>query len=586
MFASIRARLVIAFSLVVILSLSLTGFLFMNWIENYLEGKVKSLLGNQCELISTQIGRMLKDDEELADVAALYVKDLRLPAGSYLRIMRTDGRVVAESGERLYGALYDPKFIAASSYVTRQWYESTNRGRILHTFSEITVHNVTKGFADLSTPIPEVDETLAVMRSTILFSILASLAVSWLIVLFVSGTLTRPISEVIRVAGRIAEGDLSERVKARGRGELSRLGETLNHMAGQLETKIGEVVSERNRMNALLVSMLDGVIALDTKRAIIFLNPAAERFLRVTSRDSSNRLLSEVWPNREVEKLVEEGLRERAVLSRELQLTERLFKVFLVPFEDEKKAHRGTMLLFRDISDVRRVEEARAQFLSSISHELRTPLTIIKGFVVNALDSPALAQDEALARSLRMIDRETDRLSRLVEDLLELSRLKAKKMSLDLSPQNADDVVKETVMQLIPNARRVGIALEEILDPRQKVIIADRDRLKQIVMNIIDNALKYTPPGGRVTVRSLRENLEWRLEVEDTGAGIPPDELPYLFERFFRSKEKSKRKDVKGTGLGLAIVKELVEAHMGRIDVESTVGKGTRFTVLIPLYLI
>jgi signal transduction histidine kinase len=205
---------------------------------------------------------------------------------------------------------------------------------------------------------------------------------------------------------------------------------------------------------------------------------------------------------------------------------------------------------------------------------------------VNALDSPALAQDEALARSLRMIDRETDRLSRLVEDLLELSHLKAKKMSLDLSPQNADDVVKETVMQLIPNARRVGIALEEILDPRQKVIIADRDRLKQIVMNIIDNALKYTPPGGRVTVRSLRENLEWRLEVEDTGAGIPPDELPYLFERFFRSKEKSKRKDVKGTGLGLAIVKELVEAHMGRIDVESTVGKGTRFTVLIPLYLI
>jgi signal transduction histidine kinase len=237
------------------------------------------------------------------------------------------------------------------------------------------------------------------------------------------------------------------------------------------------------------------------------------------------------------------------------------------------------MLLMRDITEIRKLESARAQFLNNVSHELKTPLTIIKGFVITLIKSPDIPED--YRRYLEFIDRETDRLTRLVEDLLQIARFRSGREILKLNFCEPREILQHMHTQMAPKAREHRIYLGLDVPDSLPIVLADGDRIKEVLTNLVDNAIKYSPPHSRVDVSGRATEEELIIKVCDNGPGVPAGELPFLFERFFRGDEKRKR--ASGTGLGLAIVKEIVEAHGGRIKAESEEGKGTTFTVNLPL---
>ena len=207
---------------------------------------------------------------------------------------------------------------------------------------------------------------------------------------------------------------------------------------------------------------------------------------------------------------------------------------------------------------------------------------MIKGFVHTIIDDEPVKSDAAAQKALKIIDNETDRLARLVHDLLELSRFRSKKLSMEFETVPVDALVEETMAQMEPNAGRMGITLKHQPAEPPREVYGDRDRLKQVIINLVDNAIKYTSGGGTVEVSTSVVEDRWHFVVSDDGTGIAKDELPFLFERFFRTRDKSKRKYIKGTGLGMAIVKEIVDAHRGEIQVESQEGEGTTITVILP----
>lgn len=470
---------------------------------------------------------------------------------------------------------------------TIHWYQTIDGNRFLHVAAPVRLVSVSGGeyvgVTDLAAPLTQIDSTYQGLRIQLFWAIALSVVLTLIISFVLAQTLTRPIYKIEKVSEQIAQGDFSKRVDYKGKDEIRSLSDTINYMAERIETSIREITGEKDKMNALLSAMPEGVIALDHDGNILFMNNAARTLIQLGREEVAGKKLFEAWKEKEVEEFFREGREKPGIYTREISLPPTILKLHLVPFGDREKEISGSMMITRDITDLRRLEETRTKFLGSISHELRTPLTIIKGWIHTIIDEENIVQSEESTRALKIMDEETDRLTRLVNELLELSRLRSKKLSFELETVDIDKIVEETIGQIANNASRMNIRLELESQTSGTELSADKDRFRQVIINLVDNGIKYTPAGGSVTVRTAREDSIWIMEVEDTGMGISKDELPFLFERFFRTKDKNKKKYIKGTGLGMAIVKEIIDAHHGKIQVSSEEGKGTRIHISIPL---
>lgn len=467
------------------------------------------------------------------------------------------------------------------------WFETRNGGRMLHVAAPIRLVRLWgeeyAGITDLASPLAQIDSTYKSLSTHLMLAITLSVFLTLLISLILAETLTKPILRIRDMAERIAQGDLTKRVDYAGRDEISSLVLTINHMAEQIQANIDEITGEKDKMNALLSALPDGVIALDHEANVLFLNEAAIKMTKIEPDNASGSNLLTLWNEEEISRFLKDSAESDIVYTREISLPPLILKLYMVPFGDKQKQVSGNMLVIRDITDLRRLEETRTQFFGSISHELRTPLTIIKGWIHTIIDEEPIVKSEHINKALKIMDEETDRLTRLVNELLELSRLRSKKLSFEMETVRVNEIVAETVEQISNNAQRMNIALIKEIDPKETEIQADKDRLKQVIINLIDNAVKYTPSGGRVIIKTKQQEDQWVFEVEDTGMGISRDELPFLFERFYRTKDRKKKQFIKGTGLGMAIVKEIVDAHQGVINVESQEEKGTKIHIALPL---
>jgi two-component system, OmpR family, phosphate regulon sensor histidine kinase PhoR len=437
------------------------------------------------------------------------------------------------------------------------------------------------GSVVLSTSLADVDNTYLEVRRVFAFAIGLSMFVTAIISMFLAFNLVKPIIHIKDVASGIAAGNFNSRADYNGSDEFHSLSETINFMAACIQSNIREITDEKDKMNALLGALPDGVIALAYSGEVRFVNESSARFLTVEPADATAKTLFELWPDVQIREFFEEGREENSLFTKEISIPPRHLRLYLIPYGEQDKS--GMMMIIRDVTDLRRLEETRTRFLGSVSHELRTPLTVIKGFVHSINDEKEVQENEEIRHALEVIDRETDRLTRLVNDLLELSRLRSKRLSIEMDQITPDEIVKETITQLLPNAERMTISMTQSINGEKTNLRADKDRLKQVIINIVDNAIKYTPTGGSVAINTSKDDNFWILEVKDTGTGIPKNEIPFLFEKFFRTKDKNKKKHISGTGLGMAIVKEIVDAHKGKIDVESEEGKGTRISVYFPL---
>lgn len=428
-------------------------------------------------------------------------------------------------------------------------------------------------------------EGIAAYSKELLTPLIIILAVSFLLCLIISLLISRnitvPIMRMRHDTARIACGDYDGLQRLHTGDELEDLSAALVDMAGALKRNIADITEKNSRLQAVFRAVPGGILAIDNHETITMVNPAATEMFSISCSPEGRHFL-EVVNHAKLEAVIREALAQRMLIEREITLRkgmeERFLQVFAVPVISDGAAF-GVILLVQDVTRIRKLENMRSEFAANVSHELKTPLTVISGFI-DTLKDPGISRKDA-ERFLEIISLESERLTRLIEDVLALSDIE----NTVVPPAMIVDIrqgISEATELLQNSARDKNIALNVELPKSRLPVSAENDRIKQMVINLVDNAIKYTPEGGSVHVSAAREDHFCVIRIRDTGIGIPQENLPRLFERFYRV-DKSRSRALGGTGLGLAIVKHIVSLLDGHITVESTVGVGTLFEITIPI---
>jgi two-component system phosphate regulon sensor histidine kinase PhoR len=410
--------------------------------------------------------------------------------------------------------------------------------------------------------------------------------------LWLAQSITRPLSDIAIAARQLAQGDHTVRIRTGSRDEVGLLADTLNHMTDQLSAKIDELSEDRAQLLAMLTSMVEGVMVLDRRGRVLQVNPALERMFGVTRMEARGRPCSDVFRHPQLDTLLSTVLAKRIDKEDEILLhpSGRCLHIEASVTACDRENDACAVLVFHDITELRRLENIRKDFVANVSHELRTPLTSIKGYIEALLDG---AKDDpgTSTKFLDIILKQSDRLNLILEDLLQLSKIESGQVLFKREPLHIQSVIERTLAMIKPIADKKGHRLLSFVDDDLPAVLGDEDRLMQVLSNLLDNAVKYTPEKGTITVaaRPVRDDAEQttiamavELSVTDTGIGIPEADRPRVFERFYRV-DKARSRDLGGTGLGLAIVRHIVEGLGGRVWVEGNVPTGSRFVVRLPI---
>jgi two-component system phosphate regulon sensor histidine kinase PhoR len=393
-----------------------------------------------------------------------------------------------------------------------------------------------------------------------------------------------PLQRINKAARLMSRGNLEYKLYINTDDELGMLAGSLNAVTGRLKDALIQLRDATSLEQAILDSMTDGVIAVNGDGEVLFVNPVAEEILGVRQSSAVGKKIVEIVRSYEIEQIIESALKSRKHLTHEVKLLTPEVKVFrlqVTPLTLYEIGSSGVLILFHDNTERRKLDEMRSEFITNVSHELRTPLTSISGFVETLLGGAA-EDPETTLRFLNIISKETRRITGLLDELLNLSKIEERRVVHRWQPvQLAENISRVTAM-FLPRIEEKGLELNVDLPPELPAVYGDPDMLTQVLINLLDNAVKYTPAGGRITIRSLVDDTELRVEVEDTGIGIPPESLPRVFERFYRV-DKARSRELGGIGVGLAIVKHIIRAHGGKTFVESKVGGGSVFSFALPI---
>jgi two-component system phosphate regulon sensor histidine kinase PhoR len=456
---------------------------------------------------------------------------------------------------------------------------------LLYVAVPLTEAGAVRGVLRLALPLSVVTSSHQEIHRVMLAGAAVALVVALGIGLFVASRVTRPVVEMEAIARRMNEGDFTARAPTRSPDEIGRLGRALNVMSASLRGKIEDLVHERARISAMLDGMVEGVVAVDAHDQIVAMNEPARALFGLGAGRGEGKPLLEAIRNVDLHALLGQARhgQTRTVARREFSVPgapPRVVQANAVPV-DLGGGDVGVVMVLHDVTELRRLETVRTEFVANVSHELRTPLTAIHGYL-ETLIGGGLDEPEHARRFLEIVFRHTERLGRLLDDLTDLSDIELGRVRLQLVPVAVADVVESVVAIMEPRAETRGVTLTSAVSPDMPEVTADHDRLEQILINLVDNAVKYTNAGGRVTVSARRVDGVVEIAVADTGVGIPPGDLPRITERFYRV-DKARSRELGGTGLGLAIVKHLVSAHGGELTIESEPGRGTTVRVELPV---
>ncbi len=431
-----------------------------------------------------------------------------------------------------------------------------------------------RGWMRASLPLDKLDQRVAKLRRLILFGMTLAAFVGLLLGLLLARRVTRRIEAMAAAADAIARGAYEERVPVTSGDELGQLAVALNTMSEALRRSMATISADRTKLAAILSSMLEGVVAIDRDERVVHMNQVAGRLLGVVPEEASSRPISEVL----TETLRHEDIQRRMV--RLPGLADRFLDLRASPLRAEDEL-AGAVLVMGDVTQLRRLETMRRDFVANVSHELKTPVAAIRGLVETLIDDPEI--DPGLRRRFfGKIVRQSERLSDLLTDLLSLSRLESEEQPLRLIPLDVREVLDELVKAYQPasEARRVRIEKEWGSEPL--IVRGEEEALRQAVGNLLSNAIKFSPEGGRVVLRARQEAARVTIEVQDEGPGIEPRHHARLFERFYRV-DAARSRELGGTGLGLAIVKHTALALGGEVGLESVPGEGSTFLFCLPL---
>ncbi len=456
-----------------------------------------------------------------------------------------------------------------------------------------------RGFARVALPVSWVEAQVARLRRVILFVAFLLVLGAAILAVFIAERIARPVRRLTEVVHRTADGDLSARLLPTTQDEIGELTRSFNQMAIQLRKTINSLTEQQNQLSAVLDNMADGVLITDTQGIVQLINPAAASLLGANRRQSLGRSFAQVARDHRIIDLWRRCYREgeEQVEPIEMDRRDAFLQVIATPLREDERA---CLIILQDLTRLRRLEAVRRDFISNISHELRTPMAALKA-LVDTLRDGALEDPPAAQRFLDRMDVEVDALTQMVQELLQLSRIESGRAPIRLEPVTVAEAVIPPVERLRTQAERAQLELTTDVPADLPSLLADVDRVQQVVTNVVHNAIKFTPPGGRIEVSARRlwvasdgeialvaiglepEALppgEWVLiQVEDSGVGIPAEDLPRIFERFYKA---DRARSGGGTGLGLSIAKHIVQAHDGHIWAESMEGKGTILFFALP----
>lgn len=589
--ANLAVRLTVILLLVTAFGMVVMGLYVTNALETHSLESLKSGLETEARLLHDAIAPALARQappEQVQELAERYGAKLR----ARVTVIAEDGVVLADSERDLEGvrrmenhaARPEVRTALAGGIGTHVRRSRTLDIEMLYVAIPLKDERAVRGVLRLALPMTEVAQAVTSVRRTVAAGALLAFAFALGVGLFLSRRVTQPVKEMQAIAHRMAQGDFEQKVPARGQDEVAELGHALNRMAFGLREKIRDLEGERAKVAAILDSMVEGVIALDSRARILLMNPAARSIFGLSDDPVEGRPFLEVIRQKELFDLVDVchacGPGERC--RREVDLGPPISRILeahgtSLPIEPEGD---GTLLVLHDITELRRLEQVRREFVANVSHELRTPLTAIRGYVETLLHG-ALEEPANARRFLEVTHTHAERLSRLVDDLLQLSDIETGKVILKPALVTLHEVAKGVLAIFENQAGQKRLTVLNRVPPDLRVV-ADRDRLSQILVNLVDNSVKFTPEGGEIALGAGRGqgNLV-EVWVRDTGIGIPSVDLPRITERFYRV-DKARSRELGGTGLGLAIVKHLIQAHGGELRIESELGKGTTVRFALP----
>jgi two-component system, OmpR family, phosphate regulon sensor histidine kinase PhoR len=471
--------------------------------------------------------------------------------------------------------------------LSTRW-SATVHDRLMYAAGPLPMRAGGVGAARVAVPLVDVDAAVRDLRRLLLAALVVSLIVAVVISSAAAHVLSGALRNMIEVARRMSAGDLEVRTRAAGRDDIAELGRALDRLAGSLSATLTELRGERDLLGRILESMREGVLVLDGDRRILLVNPALRSTLLLAPEQGiEGKAPIELVRNAELQAIVDRTFASAGTTSGEIEtgtLQPRRLLVHASPLPAAGQEPPGLLAVFVDVTEIRRLETLRKDFVANVSHELRTPVTAVRS-AIETLRHTLPRDPAASARFIDMIDRNAQRLGSLVEDLLDLSRIESREYHPDLQALPVRPAVEQVIGLLRSKAEAKGLRLVVDIPADPPEARGDRRAVEQVLTNLIDNAVKYCPTGALVTVR-VRTQVDptedgsevesVRFEVEDTGPGIEPRHLPRLFERFYRV-DSGRSRDMGGTGLGLSIVKHLVEAMDGAVGVDSTPGRGSTF---------
>jgi len=437
----------------------------------------------------------------------------------------------------------------------------------------IVINGRMVGAVAMILPAYEITSTLTNLTWILVFSMAIVLLIMTIPIYFLSKRFTKPINQMVQTAIGMKNGDFTIRADEKDQGEIGELGKSLNEWSTELSQTINDVSIERNRLMQMMQSMSEGIVSINNQHEIIMANPAVfQLFERVPTAQNIQSILD--MP--EISQHFDKGLQdvESDFL---LTLNQQKFKVSIRPIRDETNITVGAVGIFQDVTEGERLEQMRKDYVANVSHELRTPLTAIKG-LLDPLNDALITSDEKKQSYYALLLKETARLNRLINDLLELSRLQSGNTGFEPVKIDLNRFITELHEKYLRIAKDNHVRFE--IEPLQSpaYYLGNEDRLDQVLTILLDNAFKFTPEDGTITVALKESEKQYKLEISDTGDGISPSDLPHIFDRFYIA---DKARTSKSTGLGLSIAKEILQHMNETISVQSVPGKGTTFTITL-----